>query len=126
LKNSKSYQGKRILFNLTLWKTVNIIDYIIAKEQLMRLLKECKEVQVGSNEKIIPVLRRNIEIAICEKAKASLSYLELKKILNNDHSIIHIKAELQEILFNMECEDIPNEITADTKNDSNVCCIKGS
>jgi len=91
----------------------------------MKLLKECKEVKVGPNEKIIPVLIRNIEIAIREKDKASLGYFELKKTLDNDHCITNIKAELQEVLFNMESEEIPNEIAVDTRSDSNFYCIRG-
>jgi len=91
----------------------------------MKLLKECKEVKVGPNEKIIPVLIRNIEIAIREKDKASLGYFELKKILDNDHCITNIKTELQEVLFNMESEEIPNEIAIDTRNDSNFYCTRG-
>lgn len=53
-----------------------------------------------------------------EKAKASDKYLALKKTLNDDHLINKIKEEQKEIIMDMECEDIPNEHTRATKNDS--------
>lgn len=69
-------------------------------------------------EKVLPVLSRNIEVAITEKAKASQSYLILKKALINDHSIPQVKEEFKDIALNMECEDVPNEHTLASKNDS--------
>lgn len=89
---------------------------IVAKEQLVKLLKECRSAEISQNEKMIPVLSRNIEVALEEKAKVALDYFRLKKQLAADHSIAKIKEELDEILFDME--DVPEEHKSSTKSDS--------
>lgn len=62
---------------------------------LMRLLKECKEIVLNQNEKILPVLSKNIEVALSAKGKAAAHFPSLKNNLKDDHCIEKIKEELK-------------------------------
>ena len=53
--------------------------------------KECQEIIIDQNDKIVLILRKNLEAAIDAKEKAVLRIPVVKKLLTIDHSMNSIK-----------------------------------
>ena len=78
---------------------------MLAEEILRKLVKECQEIIVNQKEKMIPVLIRNIEVALEEKLKAAGIFLHVKKSLNDDYLFKKVREEVKRINFNLAIDD---------------------
>ena len=67
----------------------------IVKEAFLKLEKECQQITVSQDEKIIPVLNRNFEIALREKEKALTMSENLIKDITNDYCVNKIREEVK-------------------------------
>lgn len=59
-----------------------------------KLKKECSEISIDQNDKIMVVLNRNIELALADKMAAAQKLTELERWLDMDHNINLVKKEM--------------------------------
>ena len=89
----------RKAFTIRLSNGINCKKFLkVVNEIFSRLKTECHEIRSGQVERIINVLSKNIESALDEKSKALTRFLELKGVLDEDHSMKIIKCEFEDLL----------------------------
>ncbi len=59
----------------------------LVQDVFTKLIKECSEISVDSNDKPLVVLSKNIELALSDKSSAAIKYIELQQTLEADHDL---------------------------------------
>ena len=84
---------------------------------LLKLKKECQDIELGQNDKVLIVLAKNVEVALEEKRKVAALFYNVKKALNNDYSIEEIKEVYKQSVISTIVERILSLIIATNADD---------